>query len=131
MEKNTFNEENLPQFQEHYNENRFWKKLGHLAGRLGKKVVYYILVLFYTLADENTPAKFRAVIAGALGYFILPFDFIPDVLPFGGMADDWAALLAAVAYVSRAITPEIKAKARIKLGKWFPDVQDADLGDLA
>ena len=131
MEKNTFNEENLPQFQEHYNEDRFWKKLGRLAGRLGKKVVYYILVLFYTLVDENTPAKYRAIIAGALGYFILPFDFIPDILPFGGMADDWAALLAAVAYVSRAITPDIKAKARLKLEKWFPDVKDADLGDLA
>lgn len=121
----------LPQFQGHYDENSFWKKLGRIAGRAGVKTVYYALVLFYTLTDGNTPAKYKAIIAGALGYLILPFDMLPDFLPFAGMADDWAALLAAVAYVTSAITPETKAKARLKLREWFPSAQDSDLGDLA
>lgn len=121
----------LQQYQEHYSEPAFWKKIKKIAAKAGTKTVYYALVLFYTLADPSTPAKYRAIIAGALGYFILPLDVLPDFLPFAGLADDWAALLAAVAYVSRAITPEIKARARQKLRDWFPHAADEELGDLA
>lgn len=130
MGKNHLTSKDLQQYQGHYDEKSFWKKLHRLASRAGVKVVYYALTLFYTLADENTPAKYKAIIAGALGYFILPFDLLPDFLPFTGMADDWAALLAAVSYVSTAITPEIKAKAKLKLAEWFPHATNADLGDL-
>lgn len=121
----------LPQYQGHYSESAFWDKLKRIASKAGAKVVYYALVLYYTLVDENTPARYKAIIAGALGYMILPVDMIPDFLPFAGMADDWAALIAAVAYVASAISPEIKARARVKLSQWFPNAQDEDLGDLA
>ncbi len=70
------------------------------------------------------------MIAGALGYFILPMDMLPDFLPFAGLADDWAALIAAVSYVFTAITPEIKERALVKLHAWFPNVDKPDLGDL-
>jgi len=131
MAKNDLTSKDLQRYQGNYNENAFWTKLKKVAKRLGSKTVYYALVLFYTLADEHTPAKYKAIIAGALGYLILPLDIMPDFLPFAGMADDWAALLAAVAYVTSAITPETKAKARLKLREWFPSAQDSDLGDLA
>ena len=128
MENLTSND--LPQFQEHYDENSFWKKLGAIATKAGVKSVYYALVLFYTLTDDQTPARYKAIIAGALGYLILPVDMIPDFLPFAGLADDWAALLAAVTYVASAITPETKAKARLKLRDWFPHATAQDYGDL-
>ncbi len=120
----------LPKYEQHYSEESFWQKLGRIASKAGVKVVYYALVLFYTLVDENTPARFKAVIAGALGYFILPLDRLPDFLPFAGMADDWAALLAAVSYVATAITPATKAHAQLKLREWFPKATEKDLGDL-
>ena len=120
----------LPQYQGNYSEPEFWGKLKKIASKAGAKLVYYALMLFYTLTDENTPARYKAVIAGALGYMILPMDLIPDFLPFAGLADDWAALIAAVAYVASAITPEIKARARVKLSQWFPHAQDGDLGDI-
>lgn len=120
----------LPQYQGNYSESGFWEKLRKIASKAGAKVVYYALVLFYTLADDNTPAKYKAVIAGALGYMILPMDLLPDFIPFAGLADDWAALVAAVAYVSSAITPDVKARARAKLAQWFPAAKDADLGDV-
>ena len=119
MDQKDFTEKELTRYQGHYNEEGFWKKLRKLAGKAGAKTAYYALVLFYTLTDENTPARYKAIIAGALGYMILPMDLIPDFLPFTGMADDWAALAAAVAYVASAITPEIKAKAQLKLQEWF------------
>ena len=121
----------LPRFQENFSENAFWRKLKQMGRKAGTKVIYYALVLFYTLKDPATPTRYKAVIAGALGYFILPMDMLPDFLPFAGMADDWAALVAAVAYVATAITPDTKAKARLKLQQWFPDAADKDLGDLA
>lgn len=40
-----------------------------------------------------------AIIIGALGYFILPLDFIPDAIPVLGFSDDLAALVAAYGYV--------------------------------
>ena len=43
------------------------------------------------------------------------------------MVDDWAALVAAVTYVATAITPDIKARAQLKLQEWF---SNPDLGDL-
>ena len=81
--------------------------------------------------DPKTPVKYKAIIAGALGYFILPFDLLPDFLPFAGLADDWAALIAAVSYVFTSISQENKDKAREKLHSLFPKAGPEDLGDLA
>lgn len=120
----------LPRFQENFSENAFWRKLKQMGRKAGTKVIYYALVLFYTLKDPATPTRYKAVIAGALGYFILPMDMLPDFLPFAGLADDWAALIAAVSYVFTAITPEIKERALVKLHAWFPNVENPDLGDL-
>lgn len=120
----------LPRFQENFSENAFWRKLKQMGRKAGTKVIYYALVLFYTLKDPATPTRYKAVIAGALGYFILPMDMLPDFLPFAGLADDWAALIAAVSYVFTAITPEIKERALAKLHAWFPNVDKPDLGDL-
>jgi len=120
----------LPQYQGNFSEDAFWGKLKRVAGKAGAKVIYYALVLFYTLSDPATPAKYKAVIAGALGYFILPVDLLPDFLPFAGLADDWAALIAAVSYVFSAINPQNKEKAREKLRDWFPNASEADFGDL-
>ncbi len=131
MKDKTPTSQELQQYEGHYSENAFWAKVRKMASKAGAKTVYYALVLYYTLTDPATPVKYRAIITGALGYFILPLDVLPDFLPFAGMADDWAALLAAVAYVTRAITPAIKERARLKLAEWFPRATDTDFGDLA
>ena len=120
----------LQKYEGNYSEDAFWKKIKRVAAKAGTKVVYYALVLYYTLIDPNTPTKYKAVIAGALGYLILPLDALPDFLPFAGLADDWAALLAAVAYVYKSITPASKERAREKLFSWFPDAAAEDLGDM-
>lgn len=129
--ENNLSSDNLPQFQRYYSEESFWKKLRKFAKKAGAKTVYYALVLYYTLIDPATPIKYRAVIAGALGYLILPADIIPDIIPAAGLADDWGAILAAVMYVMTAITPAIKDKAKQQLRNWFGSVPQEDLGDLA
>ena len=131
MAKKSFTSGDLIPYGKHYSESKLWKKLARFAKRVGVKMVYYVLVLYYALVDPKTPAKYKIVIAGALGYLILPFDLLPDGFPFAGFADDWAALLAAVAFVATSITEETKARAKVKLGNWFGQYQESDLGDLA
>jgi uncharacterized membrane protein YkvA (DUF1232 family) len=126
MKKDQITPEELVQYKDHYSEDAFWDKVKLLSGKAGSKLIYYALVLYYTLLDPKTPMKYKAIIAGALGYFILPVDLMPDFLPFAGLADDWAALIAAVSYVLSSINPENKAKAREKVEAWFPFAKTDD-----
>ena len=79
------------------------------------------LWLYYAAQDPATPAWAKAVVYGALGYFILPIDAIPDVMPAFGFTDDLGVLVAAVAAISAYITKEVKAKAEQKMKDWFSD----------
>jgi uncharacterized membrane protein YkvA (DUF1232 family) len=40
------------------------------------------------MVDPRVPAKERLLVAGAIAYAVIPFDFIPDMLPFVGQVDD-------------------------------------------
>ena len=40
------------------------------------------------MVDPRVPAKERLLVAGAIIYAFVPFDFIPDMLPFVGQVDD-------------------------------------------
>ena len=40
------------------------------------------------LSDSRVPVVDKALFAGAILYVIMPFDFIPDLLPFIGQVDD-------------------------------------------
>jgi uncharacterized membrane protein YkvA (DUF1232 family) len=57
----------------------------------------------------------QAALLGAIAYFILPFDFIPDMLPVLGFTDDAAVLATAIRLVANHITPDHHAAARIAL----------------
>ena len=57
-------------------------------------------------------------LAGALAYFILPTDAIPDVLPVLGLTDDAAVLAATIKLVANHIRPEHRAVAREKLAEF-------------
>jgi hypothetical protein len=60
---------------------RFWRKLKHTASYLPGAETF--LAAFYAAVDPKTPTTAKAVLFGALGYFIVPVDFIPDI--FGAM----------------------------------------------
>ena len=54
---------------------------------------------YYCALDRETPTHVRAALLGALAYFVLPFDVVPDFLPLVGFADDASILAAAIATV--------------------------------
>ncbi|OOZ41224.1 YkvA family protein [Solemya elarraichensis gill symbiont] len=102
-----------------------WSKIKKYAIMAGREVIELALKLYYATLDSDTPAWAKAVITGALAYFILPVDAVPDLLP-GGYVDDLGALAAAAATVSAHIKEEHAAKARETLKRWFGD--DGSLG---
>ena len=65
-----------------------------------------------------------------IGYFILPVDLIPDALPVIGWTDDMAAVVWVLKTVWNNITPEIRAKARRQLARWFGEVDQTELNSL-
>jgi uncharacterized membrane protein YkvA (DUF1232 family) len=62
--------------------------------------------------DRATPLQVKAALVGALAYFVLPFDGVPDVLPLLGYSDDAAVLVTALRIVSDHVRPEHRDAAR-------------------
>jgi uncharacterized membrane protein YkvA (DUF1232 family) len=92
---------------------RFWIKLKQVAGKL--PFTEDLLAAYYCAFDRQTPRHVQAALLGAIAYFILPFDFIPDMLPVLGFTDDAAVLATAIRLVSAHILPEHRAAARAAL----------------
>ena len=110
---------NLDDYVQFFNDSKLWKKLKKVAQKAGRKAVYYVLVLYYVSRDPSVPRSLKLKVLGALGYFILPLDFSPDVIVALGFTDDLAALAWALFTMRKYITPEIQAKARERLREWF------------
>ncbi len=47
-----------------------------------------LLLCLRLMVDPRVPATERVLVAGAVLYALIPFDFIPDMLPFVGQVDD-------------------------------------------
>lgn len=109
----------MENMEEHYSEEKFWEKLKKFAVKAGHSVVYAALLLYYTLQKPELPTKAKVTILAALGYFIFPFDLIPDLAAGVGYTDDLGALGVALFQVAIHIDDEVKGKARKKLADWF------------
>lgn len=110
-------------YQKHYSDKGLFDKIGRVFKKVGMKVIYYVLLLFYVVKDSNTPLKDKMIILGALGYFIFPTDLIPDFIPFVGFTDDIAAIAACISAIKSNITPAVREQAIKKLNDWFKDVE--------
>ncbi|MCE4566085.1 DUF1232 domain-containing protein [Maribellus sp. CM-23] len=117
-------------YNQYFSEESLWEKLKKYAKVAGTKVVYAVLLLYYTMQDKGTGIKTKLSIAAALGYFILPTDAIIDLAPLIGYSDDLGVLLFALSQISKSITPEIKTKARQKLNDWFGEVDPGELKEI-
>ena len=91
----------------------FWRKLRKVAAYI--PFTEDLLAAYYCAFDRETPRHVQVALLGALAYFILPFDFVPDMLPILGFTDDAAVLAAAIRTVASNITPEHREAARAAL----------------
>jgi len=117
-------------YSKYFSEESLWKKIQKFSKTAGATVVYAVLLLFYVMKSKEVTVKTKVSIAAALGYFILPTDAIFDLTPLVGYTDDLGVLIFALSQVSSSITPEIKNKARTKLGEWFGEIDEDELQDL-
>jgi len=88
----------------------FWKKMKAVAARI--PFAEDALAAYYCALDRQTPLSVRAALWGALAYFIMPFDVIPDYLPLIGYTDDAAVLATALRMVASHMLPEHREAAR-------------------
>ncbi|PAY09494.1 MULTISPECIES: YkvA family protein [Bradyrhizobium] len=98
---------------------RFWIKFKKVVARL--PFAEELLAAYYCAFDRQTPRHVQAALLGAIAYFILPFDFIPDMLPVLGFTDDAAVLATAIRMVASHITPEHREAARAALKRGVPE----------
>ena len=92
---------------------RFWAKFKKVVAKL--PFAEELLAAYYCAFDKETPRHVQASLLGAIAYFILPFDFVPDMLPVLGFTDDAAILATAIRMVASHITPEHREAARAAL----------------
>ena len=71
-----------------------------------------VLTIYYCAFDRDTPLQVKAALVGALAYFVLPFDVIPDMMPLLGFADDAAVLATALRLVASHMKPEHREAAK-------------------
>lgn len=116
-------------YEEKYSESGLWDKIRKNIAKIGVKVIYQALLLYYVAQSPNCPSKIKAGIIGALGYLISPIDLIPDIMPGIGYADDAVAIATAVALAQIYITDEIKTQAKAKIADLLGEDVLANLDD--
>ena len=94
----------------------FWPKIGRVAARI--PFADQVVAVYYSARDPETPMAAKGVMLGALAYFVMPIDAIPDVLAGIGFTDDAAVIAAVIATLGanvRSRHRELAGKALEKL----------------
>jgi uncharacterized membrane protein YkvA (DUF1232 family) len=104
---------------EDYSEPRFREKLARVGRTAGRSLVEKALWLYFAARRPQTPSWARATIYGALAYFVLPIDAVPDLIPGIGYTDDLGVLAMAVVTIAMYIDDQVKAETARLLRRWF------------
>jgi uncharacterized membrane protein YkvA (DUF1232 family) len=88
----------------------FWTKIRRTAAVV--PFADQVVAVWYCALDPRTPTRVKAILLGAVAYFVLPFDLVPDVIAGLGYGDDLAVLIGAIRAVKPWITDEHRARAR-------------------
>ena len=92
---------------------RIWKKLKREVANI--PFVEDALTAHYCAFDRNTPLYVKLALVGAVAYFLVPDDLIPDFIPVLGVADDAAVLAGAMKVFAAHIKPEHRQAAKLML----------------
>jgi uncharacterized membrane protein YkvA (DUF1232 family) len=97
-------------------QRRFWRKMRSVAARI--PVAADLIAAYYCALDRDTPLQVKGTLIGAIAYFVLPLDALPDVMPVLGFTDDAAVLATAIKLVASAIKPVHRDAALKKLAEF-------------
>jgi uncharacterized membrane protein YkvA (DUF1232 family) len=93
----------------------FWPKMRAVAAKI--PFAEDALAAYYCMLDRETPLRVRGMLMGALAYFVMPADMLPDFLPALGFTDDAAVLMATFQLISSHIKPAHRDAAKAALGE--------------
>jgi uncharacterized membrane protein YkvA (DUF1232 family) len=95
-------------------EERVREKFWRTTKRAARAIPFMdeVVAAYYCAFDPETPTRARGILLGALAYFVLPTDFIPDFLISFGFTDDLAVLTAAITAIRTHIKDEHREAAR-------------------
>ncbi len=96
-------------------EEGIWRKVRETLGKI--PFTEDAVAVYYCAVDRTTPLWVKAILMGALAYFIMPADVIPDFIAGLGYTDDAAVLIAAIKAIRDHLRPEHRDKARKFLEK--------------
>ncbi len=99
----------MPRSDSEIVEQGFWPKFRRMAAHL--PFADELLAAYYAAMDPETPTQVRLVIIGALAYFVVPMDLVPDFVIGLGFTDDAAVLATALRTLSAYIRPAHRARA--------------------
>lgn len=88
----------------------FWPKLKRVVARV--PFAEELLAAYYCALDRGTPHHVRVALFGALAYFVMPSDMVPDLVPALGFTDDAAVIATVVRLFFTHLTPEHRTAAR-------------------
>ncbi|MFT6397175.1 MAG: uncharacterized membrane protein YkvA (DUF1232 family) [Bradymonadia bacterium] len=89
---------------EEVDERKFIRRIRRLASKL--PFARHAVAMWHAMKDDGTPMAAKGLILGAIAYFMLPVDLIPDFLAGFGFTDDAAVILAAMKTVGKYLKPE-------------------------
>jgi uncharacterized membrane protein YkvA (DUF1232 family) len=96
-------------------KEKFLPKLARVLARV--PFAEDLLAAYFCAFDRATPVRAKGILIGALAYFILPIDIVPDMLLGLGFTDDLAVLLAAFNVVRNHVTDTHRQRARDALAR--------------
>lgn len=105
--------------EKYYSPKKFIRKIKGSGLKLGYKTLHGAATLFSALKSPDMPKKNKLLIAGVLGYFILPVDLLADFLPAVGLADDSFLIMQAISTIYSSINDDMKEEGHQLLKKMF------------
>lgn len=81
------------------------KKIINKLKVFSKSVKKEILIYRLVMKDERTPVAAKFLLWLAVGYFLLPFDIIPDFIPLAGQLDD-IVIIPVLLYFAIKLLPD-------------------------
>ncbi len=119
------------QYRKEFSETKLIEKLNAVAKKVGMKTIYPVLLLYYAYKKKDTPGWAKKIITGAIGYFILPFDLVPDFLiPLIGYTDDLSVLTFGLLALTAHIDKTVIDQSRDKMTNLFGDYDTTDVDEI-
>lgn len=91
-------------------ESGLWSKLRAKVGQVS--YVEDVLTAYYCAIDSQTPVQVKAMLLGALAYFVMPARGLPGLLSRMGGVNGSAVLATALTRVNEHVQPRHREQAR-------------------